>query len=142
MVCTWADDTPRNVTAEQQLGRLLAAARLDENVLAVLLFGSRARGDGRADSDVDVCLVLTQRARERSDVARARLTYAMQVDLDVQVFQQLPIYVRHRVLKEGRVLFVRDEAALYDLALRTVRAFELFRPRYQAYLTEVARARS
>lgn len=142
LVWARAGDTPRIVAAEQQLERLLAMARLDESVLAILLFGSRARGDGRADSDVDVCLVLAQAERERLDPARTRLRYAMQVDLDVQVFQQLPIYVRQRVLKEGQVLFVRDEAALYDLALRTVRAFALFRPRFEAYLAEVERARS
>jgi len=44
------------------------------------------------------------------------------------------------VLKEGRVLFVRDEDRLYDTAFRTVQAFEDFRPGYQAYLNEVARA--
>ncbi len=58
------------------------------------------------------------------------------------MFQRLPLYVQSRVLREGRVLFVRDEDALYEAAFRTVRAWELFRPRYEAYLAEVARGRS
>jgi len=40
------------------------------------------------------------------------------------------------------VLFVRDEDALYDLAFRTIQAFEDFRPYYRTYLAEVARAGS
>ena len=44
-----------------------------------------------------------------------------------------------RVLKEGKVLFARDEDALYAVAIRAARAFEGFRHRYRAYLDEVAR---
>ena len=130
------------VDPDRQLERLLRAARRDESVLAVILFGSRARGDHRPHSDVDVCLVSTPEIRDRLVLGRMRLAYAGEVDLDVQVFQQLPLYVRHRVLKEGRVLHVRDEDALYDLAYRTVREWERFRPRYEAYLAEVERDRS
>lgn len=128
--------------AERQLERLLALARADSEVLAVILFGSHARGECRAGSDVDVCLVLTPAPRDAGALGRTVLAYASAVDLDVQVFERLPLYVRHRVLKDGRVLFVRDEDALYDVAFRTVRAYESFRPRYQAYLAEVARGGS
>jgi hypothetical protein len=37
------------------------------------------------------------------------------------------------------VVFVRDEDRLYELAIRTARAFEDFRPYYQRYLDAVAR---
>jgi hypothetical protein len=43
------------------------------------------------------------------------------------------------VLKEGVVLFVRDEDELYALAARTARAFEAFRHIQRLYLDEVAR---
>ena len=124
----------------EQLGRLLQQARTDADVLAVVLFGSAARGEAGPASDVDVCLVLATMRRDRLALARKRLAYAMEVDLDVQVFQELPVYVRRRVLRDGRVLFVRDEDALYALACRTARAFELFRPLYRRYLDEVFRA--
>jgi len=126
-----------------QLERLVAMARDDGDILAVVLFGSHARGDQHAGSDVDVCLVLAAAAPDAASIGRVALTYASEAsDLDVQVFQGLPLYVRRRVLRDGRVLFVRDEDALYALASRTVRAWESFRPRYEAYLAEVARGRS
>jgi len=133
---------PAAMDAERQLARLVALARDDREVLAVILFGSRARGDDHAGSDVDVCLVLGPGRRDASAIGHILLAYASAVDLDVQVFERLPLYVRRRVLKEGRVLFVRDEDALYDVAFRMVRAYESFRPRYQAYLAEVARGGS
>jgi hypothetical protein len=59
---------------------------------------------------------------------------------DVRIFQQLPLYIRVRVLKEGRILFVRDENQLYELAFRTAQAFEDFKHIYYGYLKEVALA--
>jgi predicted nucleotidyltransferase len=123
---------------ETSLERLLGKAERDEAVLAVFLFGSAARGERTAESDVDVALVMGDPSLDAVEVFRKRLEYMELPGLDVHVFQQLPIYIRHRVLKEGRVLFVRNEDALYELAFRTVQAFEDFRHRYQEYLEEVA----
>lgn len=118
---------------------LVDAAREDSDVLAVLLFGSHARGDFDTGSDVDVCLVLAHTPYDTLTLSHKKLEYLGQFDVDVQVFQQLPLYVRQRVLKDGQVIFVRDEDALYDIALETVRAFEDFRHFYRDYLEEVAR---
>ena len=124
---------------ERRLHGLLAQAERDGDVLAVILFGSQARGDAGPGSDVDVCIVLEPGAPSGLETSRKRIDYLAGRDLDVKIFQQLPLYIRSRALKEGRVLFVRDEDRLYDLAFRTARAFEDFRPYYQAYLDAVAR---
>lgn len=127
------------MNAQRQLDRLVERAARDPRVLAVLLYGSVARGEASADSDVDVCLVLEPEQPPPPQMTAIRLEYMEDVDLDVQVFAQLPLYIRQRVLKDGRILFVRDEDRLYEVAFRTVRAFEDFRPYYRAYLDEVAR---
>jgi len=121
------------------LSGLIARAERDPDVLAVLLFGSHARGAAGPASDVDVCVVLEASVPTGIEASHKRLDYLGGRDLDVKIFQQLPLYIRSRVCKEGRVLFVRDEDRLYDLAFRTARAFEDFRPYYQAYLDAVAR---
>lgn len=126
----------------QRLERLVRCASSDHRVLAVILFGSVARGQETEDSDIDVCLVAASGIETRGRQAELRLDYAGRFDLDVALFQQLPLYLRRRVLAEGRVLFVRDEDPLYDLALRTVQQFEDYRPLYEAYLEGVARGGS
>lgn len=40
------------------LARIVARAAADPEVLAVILFGSRSRGEAGPGSDLDVCLVL------------------------------------------------------------------------------------
>jgi predicted nucleotidyltransferase len=127
---------------DETLERLLLKARQDGDVLAVLLFGSRARGEAVPLSDVDVCLVLRVQRLEPLAFSQKKLEYLKLGGLDVHVFQQLPLYIRCRVLKEGAVLYVRDEEALYELAFRTAQAFEDFKHHYHAYLEEVARAGS
>jgi hypothetical protein len=88
---------------------------------------------------VDVCLVLTPASDSREDAAATQLAYVSAFDLDVVVFQHVPLHLRSRILREGRVLFVRDEDALYALAISTVRAWEDFRHIHRRYLEEVAR---
>jgi predicted nucleotidyltransferase len=119
--------------------RVLDRARRDPAVLAVILFGSHARGEASAVSDVDLCLVLASDSISSLEMSRVRLAYLAEGSADIVIFQQLPLPVKSRVLKEGRVLFVRDEDALYGVAIRAARAFEGFRHRYRAYLDEVAR---
>ncbi len=117
--------------------RLIAKAAQDPNVLAVMIFGSTARGEQNPASDVDICLVLRPEASQEMGRSEKRLEYLAQFDLDVQVFQHLPLPVRRRVLKEGRVLLSKDDDALYRLASRTAQAFEDFRPAYQRHLDAV-----
>jgi uncharacterized protein len=120
--------------------RLLAQACQDADVLAVLLYGSVARGEQTARSDIDVCLVLRPRSTpyDSTRLSRKRLEYLTHFDLDVQIFQALPLYIRSRVFKEGQVLFVRGEDLLYAIAFRTAQAFEDFKPIYYRYLEQIA----
>jgi len=124
---------------EAGLEKLLIKARQDEDVLAVFLFGSIVREEETHLSDIDLCLVLAPKPIpfEPTESSHKRLDYLKDFTFDIQIFQQLPIYVRRRILKEGRILFVRDEALLYELAFKTAQAFEDFKLVYLSYLEEM-----
>lgn len=123
-----------------KLDRILTKAIDDPEMVAVLLFGSQARGESAIGSDVDVCLVLKPGKRTASDLFSKRLSYLKESGADIHIFSQLPLYIRHRVLKEGRVLLCRDEDLLYEIAFRMAQGFEDFKHIYYGYLEEVARA--
>jgi len=72
--------------------RMLTLARQDSEILAVILFGSRARGEGTLTSDVDVCLVLLNRHYDPLHLSTKKLEYLKIGGLDVHIFQQLPLY--------------------------------------------------
>jgi len=123
-----------------QVRRLLHRAEADPEILAIIQFGSTVGGEIWSGSDIDICLVFRLNEADRQALSQRRLGYA-DLDLDIQVFQLLPIYIRRRVLKEGKVLFCKDENELYELAFRTAQAFEDFKHIYHGYLEEVAHAR-
>ena len=124
------------------LDKFLKRARQDKEVLAVFLYGSTARQEQGKDSDVDICLALVSNHNlsKKIFLSRKRLDYLKEFSFDIQIFQQLPLYIRHRVLKEAKILFIRDEELLYELAIRTIKSFEDFKHIYYSYLEEVKSA--
>lgn len=113
----------------------------DEDVLAIISFGSYARKEKH--SDIDICLILRPRQYEELSLSKKRLEYLALLGegFDIQIFHQLPLYVKIRVIREGKVEFCKDEPALYELAIQTMKEFELFEPIYLNYLEAVASAR-
>lgn len=124
----------------KELEKLIEKIEKDSDALGAVLFGSYVRNE--RFSDLDVCIVLKPRKFDRLYLSRKRLRYSIAFpNLDVQIFQQLPLPLKMRVLKEGRVVFCKDEDLLYDLAFSTIREFELFKPIYLSYLESVLHAR-
>lgn len=115
--------------------KLLKAAEKDEDVLAVILFGSAARGEPARD--VDICIVLDPGRMKEINMPKKALGYALKFDFDIHLYQELPIYIQVRVLKEGKIELVKDEDKLYEIAIKTSQLFDDFQPRYESYLEEV-----
>jgi len=124
----------------KELKKISEKARNDGDVLAVMLFGSYARNE--KFSDMDVCVVLKQGKFDHLFLSKKRLEYLTAFpNMDIQIFQQLPLYIKMRVLKEGKTIFCGNEDLLYDLSFSTIRQFEYFKPRYLSYLEGVLYAR-
>jgi predicted nucleotidyltransferase len=125
-----------------ELNKLIEKADQDEDILAVFLFGSSVRERETSKSDVDICLIMnpeTQAAYQKKLISsQKRLDYLKDFLFDIHIFQQLPLYIRKRILQEGKILFVRDEDMLYEIAFRTAQAYEDFKHIYQDYLKEIA----
>ena len=121
--------------------KIIEEVKTDEEVLALFLFGSTARNENVEKSDIDICLVLTPRSYTPRELSQKKLSYLKRFNLDIQVFQQLPIYIKTRVLKEGKVLHCKDEDSLYDIAFTVIQEFADFEPIYRDYLKEVGDAR-
>ncbi len=119
---------------------IVGAVREAEDLLAAILFGSAVRGEKSSTSDLDLCLVLMPKVYSALDLSKRKLKYASQFRAHVSIFQQLPLYIRKRVLQEGEILFCRDEDALYELAFQTIRELADFAPTYFEYLKAVAHA--
>lgn len=98
----------------------------------VILYGSYSTGEQRKDSDIDLCVYIEAGKDDRFRV-RMKIQGSLEDRFDVQMFQDLPVYVRMEVLK-GKVLFSRDMGQLNDIAYSTFKDYNLFEPSYKLYL--------
>jgi len=107
---------------EAGLARALGAVRPD--VFAAYLFGSRARGTARADSDVDVAVLVRGEPPATLEGMgmdiQADLERALGRAVDLVVLNRAPVDLVHRVLRDGRIVLERDRSAriAFEVAAR------------------------
>lgn len=96
-------------TIRQAVERLAA----DPRARRIILFGSQARGDATADSDIDLLVIESEVADRGAEMVRLRrLLRPLPASFDVLVYSQdevnewgrQPGSALYRALKEGKVL--------------------------------------
>jgi len=120
--CTQSED----VTA---LTEYLAA---QPDVIAAYLFGSRATGRARTESDVDVAVLLN----EEDGFARFERRLQMMVEVsdvcgreaDVIVLNDAPLILQNQVLRHGRLLCERDQRARIEFEVRSRKIYFDYKP--------------
>lgn len=120
----------------ENIKKIIEKAKKDKDVLAVALFGSFARNEPHRD--IDICIFLNKKL-SNLDMTNKRIKYLSNAGdkLDIHIFQQLPIYIRIRILKEGKVLFCRKDDFLYEIAFDTIKEFNVYEKGYNIYLEGV-----
>lgn len=102
--------TMTNEALIDEVRRRLAAAA---PTAKVILFGSRARGEARPDSDLDLLVIEPDFARRGEEYGRLRKELrGLGVPVDLVIYRRreaeerrgVPGSLVHRALKEGRVL--------------------------------------
>jgi len=91
-----------------------------DRVIAIFLYGSVARGEKKPLSDIDMCIV-TGKEIHRTEKERI-LTHAS-ADLDLTLFWDLPLPIRFRVLREGKLLWGEEGLELHRIRRSTLRCY-------------------
>ena len=103
-----------------------------EKVQFIIFYGSAACGEATPDSDLDICIYFEDMNDEASRFRFEVLSQIGDDRFDVQIFQQLPLYVRIQILK-GVLLFYRDLPFVYETAVLTIKEFDSFKHRLYDY---------
>lgn len=126
----------------------LAQRLRDSGVSVAWLFGSRARGEERPDSDADVAVLLRTRTEppglRLQDEISVALAEALRVGaVDLVILDTAPLDLRGRVLEEGRLLWSGDEPLRVRYTVETLSRYHDVRPSIsiqdRAFLGAVAR---
>jgi len=111
--------------------------RSEGDIVAVYLYGSRARGTARPASDVDVG-ILYREARAATleglplDV-EADLERALGVRVQIVVLNQAPADLVHRVLRDGKLVLDRDRSRRIRFEVKARNEFFDLRPILERY---------
>ena len=104
-----------------------------DRIRFIILFGSVAEKRARENSDLDLCLYYDGSPEDAGSFRLRALSLLCDDRYDIQIFSNLPLYVRMEVLK-GDVIYCPEEPFLYDVALDTIREFDNYKHRLYDYL--------
>lgn len=122
-----AAQTPSILSVENFDQRIREAVEDLSGLSILAVFGSRAQGRHRPDSDLDVAILPSRevdaegRRRLQARVAAKLDHLAARGRVDIVFFDEAPELLRHRVFKTGRAVLCRDPDAWKELRVRTMR---------------------
>ncbi|MEM2927281.1 MAG: nucleotidyltransferase domain-containing protein [Candidatus Bathyarchaeia archaeon] len=113
--------------------RMVKAFSKYEEVVVAYLFGSRARGNFRQDSDVDFAILLLKKFSDPYDLVRLihDLSTVLRLEdekIDIVVLNDAHLEMKYRVISEGIVVFERDTEKRIDFETNTLKAYLDFKP--------------
>lgn len=103
-----------------------------DKVRLIVLYGSAARGKLTSLSDIDIAVFYDGDKKDRFDI-RVKILGRVSDKFDIQIFQDLPLYIQKDILTTGKVVYFRDYKEMFGIFMKTIRGFEDFKPRLELY---------
>jgi predicted nucleotidyltransferase len=107
--------------------RILDAVAPLSGIETLVLFGSRATGRARPDSDLDVAVLPREDVESRRKLQLAVIVALMDLApkgrVDVVLVDEAPVVLRQRIMEQGRVLIGADSRAWKRLRFETMQEY-------------------
>ncbi|AEH51459.1 type VII toxin-antitoxin system MntA family adenylyltransferase antitoxin [Pseudothermotoga thermarum] len=88
-------------------------------VIAIILFGSYAKGTAKEISDIDIAVVV----RNPDKYIEGEIGSMYSPNFDVVLFHRLPLHIQFEVFKHGKEIFCRDEKKLLEIKRMVFREY-------------------
>jgi predicted nucleotidyltransferase len=109
---------------KKELKKIVKELKKIKAVKCIYLFGSYATGKQLPFSDIDICVI----GDKISEKWKSKILALSSKKIQISIFDELPIYIKFRVFKEGRILFNKDEEFLHRTIFSTVKEYLDFKP--------------
>jgi len=110
------------MNSAQEIDKIIEPIKENRGVVSIHLFGSYAKGREKPFSDIDICVITA------TDADRDAILSNSSGKIDLSIFHDLPLTMWFRVLKEGKLLFSRDDLRLHRITVATIKQYLDFKP--------------
>ncbi len=106
----------------EKLGNFLSKC---SDVIVAFLFGSFARGNATAFSDLDIAILFYKKTDSyRINDLREKLSEVLNIPLDIVVLNNAAPVIKMQVLKKGILLVNKDPKAYNEFFVNTVKEYD------------------
>lgn len=100
---------------------------LNDNILAILLFGSFADSTYTKRSDIDICVIFKKDITLKEATSfRIRILAELPDKIDIQVFNILPLKIKQSIAKNHKILYQDSKYDNIDFSIKYLRDNDFF----------------
>jgi hypothetical protein len=103
-----------------------------KNIKFIILYGSIVEGNQTPLSDIDLAVYYEGTKEERFKF-RMEALGNVNDKFDIQIFQDLPLYIRKEIISHGEILYQKNYSEIFDIFIKTIKSFGDFKPRLDIY---------
>jgi predicted nucleotidyltransferase len=115
----WMDKERMKFEDNTALTLLIEKIKAIPDVLAIVVFGSYAVGNTKEMSDIDIAVIVAKADRH----IEADIGSMYSPKFDVVLFHRLPLHIQYEVLKNGNVIFCRNEEHFLEITRNVLREY-------------------
>ena len=122
--------------AEENIGRVIGRIRElgGARIAFIALYGSVTKNRDTPLSDIDLAVFYEGNKEERFKFRMSVLGRTGD-EFDVQIFQDLPLYIQKEVISYGKLLYYKEYNVVFDIYINVIKIFDDFKRHLNLYLS-------
>lgn len=122
--------------AEENIGRVIGRIRElgGDRIAFIALYGSVTKNRDTPLSDIDLAVFYEGNKEERFKFRMSVLGRTGD-EFDVQIFQDLPLYIQKEVISYGKLLYYKEYDVVFDIYINVIKNFDDFKRHLNLYLS-------
>ena len=116
----------------EEIERILSYFTNRPEVVALYLFGSFDTMFERADSDIDIALLISKENKKEFEILKSEYYNASPGfslrTVDIVILNTAPTYLKHRILKTGRIMLDRNPSQRKEFTAMVLQEYFDYKP--------------